>query len=206
MPTRPFLKEPTASNDRGPLFPAGPQLPCSGTGKVPTLRDLDTAEGISPLAFPGRKDAVVKVNSYAHDEDGVTTEDAALVTRTTQKRRVKEADRRRSCGTSTRASVSWAQSDAATALLCWGSVRNACDEVAAQRGLRVIQPVVLSPFPDQNPTAACRGVMHLIAVEENATGHLLHSPGSTAWGLRQRSSNMMDAPSLLKNWPVGCRR
>ncbi len=62
--------------------------------------------------------------------------------------------------------------DATTALLCWGSVRNACDEMAARLGLRVIQPVVLFPFPDQQFSAACHGVKHLIAVEENATGQL----------------------------------
>ena len=61
---------------------------------------------------------------------------------------------------------------ATTALLCWGSVRNACDEVAARLGLRVIQPVVLSPFPEQQFSVACQGVQRLIAVEENATGQL----------------------------------
>ena len=46
----------------------------------------------SPLSRSrGRKDAVVKVNSYAHDEDGITTEDAGLVTLMTEKRRKKEA-------------------------------------------------------------------------------------------------------------------
>ena len=42
--------------------------------------------GISPLAFPGRKDAVIKVNSYMHDEAGITSEEAALVMQMTKKR------------------------------------------------------------------------------------------------------------------------
>ena len=113
----------------------------------------------------------MKVNSYAHDEDGITTEDAGLVTLMTEKRRKKETQLKEEMNRYPCVSVR-GTAGATTALLCWGSVRNACDEVAARLGLRVIQPVVLSPFPDQQFSAACRGVQHLIAVEENATGQL----------------------------------
>jgi 2-oxoglutarate ferredoxin oxidoreductase subunit alpha len=140
-------------------------------GKGTYQRYGDSPEGISPLAFPGRKEAIVKVNSYAHDEDGITTEEAGIVARMADKRRIKgeklSGELLRYPCVNVRGSA-----DAATALLCWGSVRNACNEVAAQLGLRVIQPVVLSPFPDQQFSAACGGVQHLIAVEENATGQL----------------------------------
>ncbi|MFZ1128076.1 2-oxoacid:acceptor oxidoreductase subunit alpha [Methanoregula sp.] len=140
-------------------------------GQEPYRRYRVTPDGISPLAFPGRKDAVVKVNSYAHDEDGITTEDAGLVTLMTEKRRKKEAKLKEEMSRYPCVSVR-GTAGATTALLCWGSVRNACDEVAARLGLRVIQPVVLSPFPDQQFSAACQGVDRLIAVEENATGQL----------------------------------
>lgn len=150
-------------------LPASDPVPWDGEGTYQRYRDLP--EGISPLAFPGRKNAIVKVNSYAHDEDGITTEEAEMVARMADKRRRKEEKlseelRRYPC-VNVRGSA-----DAATALLCWGSVRNACDEVAARLGLRVIQPVVLSPFPKEQFSEACRGVQHLIAVEENATGQL----------------------------------
>jgi 2-oxoglutarate ferredoxin oxidoreductase subunit alpha len=45
-------------------------------------------------------------------------------------------------------------------------------EVADQLDLRVICPVVLSPFPVEQLKQALTGVDHLIAVEENATGQL----------------------------------
>ena len=89
------------------------------------------------------------MNSYAHDEDGITTEDASLVTLMTEKRRKKEAKLKEEMSRYPCVSVR-GRSDASTALLCWGSVRNACDEVAARLGLGVIQPVVLWPFPDQH--------------------------------------------------------
>jgi 2-oxoglutarate ferredoxin oxidoreductase subunit alpha len=38
--------------------------------------------------------------------------------------------------------------------------------------MRVIQPIVLAPFPVVQLQHAVRGVMRLIAVEENATGQL----------------------------------
>ncbi len=37
--------------------------------------------------------------------------------------------------------------NASTALLCWGSTEGVCNEIASLLGLRVIRPVILSPFP-----------------------------------------------------------
>ena len=131
----------------------------------------DAPEGISPLSFPGRKNAIVKVNSYAHDEGGITTEDATLVAKMADKRArkgkaLKEELERLPCV------FAGGKIGAPAALLCWGSVGNACGEVAEELGLRVIRPVVLSPFPDLQFADACAGVKQLIAVEENATGQL----------------------------------
>jgi 2-oxoglutarate ferredoxin oxidoreductase subunit alpha len=165
------LSEGTYSVDYDTLAELSVADPVLWDGQSPYRRYQDTQAGISPLAFPGRKDAVVKVNSYAHDENGITTEDAALVTLMAEKRRRKEAQLKEELIRYPCVTVR-GKAGATTALLCWGSVRNACDEVAARLGLRVIQPVVLSPFPDQQFTDACRGADRLIAVEENATGQL----------------------------------
>jgi 2-oxoglutarate ferredoxin oxidoreductase subunit alpha len=62
--------------------------------------------------------------------------------------------------------------DHETAIACWGSTQGVCLEVADELGLRVIQPVLLSPFPKLQFADAMRGIRHLIAVEENATGQL----------------------------------
>jgi 2-oxoglutarate ferredoxin oxidoreductase subunit alpha len=150
-------------------LPAPDPVLWDGNGSYRRYRDIPS--GVSPLAFPGRKDAIVKVNSYAHDEDGITTEDAKLVTQMTEKRRKKE--RKLNEELSLYPCVNIRGSPGATAaLLCWGSVRNACDEVAVRLGLQVIQPVVLSPFPELQFSVACQGMKRLIAVEENATGQL----------------------------------
>ncbi len=165
------LSEGTYSLDINQIGDLPAPDPILWDGDGPYQRYRDTPSGVSPLAFPGGKDAIVKVNSYAHDESGITTEEAQLVTQMTEKRRKKEAKLRDELNLYPCVNIR-GSTGATTALLCWGSVRNACDEVAARLGLRVIQPVVLSPFPEQQFSVACKGIQHLIAVEENATGQL----------------------------------
>jgi 2-oxoglutarate ferredoxin oxidoreductase subunit alpha len=141
------------------------------SGTVPYLRYADTPSGISPLAFPGMKDAVIKVNSYAHDEAGITIEDADRVVQMTKKRLRKEERLTEEMQGYPGVNVAGTP-DASTALLCWGSTKGVCNEVASILGLRVVQPIVLSPFPLVQLQHAVRGVKRLIAVEENATGQL----------------------------------
>ncbi|MCK9581039.1 MAG: 2-oxoacid:acceptor oxidoreductase subunit alpha [Methanoregula sp.] len=135
------------------------------------LRYADTPSGIPPLAFAGSPGAIVKVNSYAHDESGITTEDAAVVVRMVQKRMRKGQVLVTEIARYTVVDVSGIR-DAATAILCWGSTRGVCEEAATSLGLRVVRPVVLTPFPLQQLKTALAGVTRLIAVEESSTAQL----------------------------------
>lgn len=140
-------------------------------GTVPYLRYAGAPDGVSPLAFPGTKDAVIKANSYAHDEAGVTTEDAAIVGQMAKKRLLKGEMLAVEMKGYPNVSIS-GTTDAVTALFCWGSTRGVCNEIAGLLGLRVIRPLVLSPFPAEELKKAMTGVTTLIAVEENATAQL----------------------------------
>jgi 2-oxoglutarate/2-oxoacid ferredoxin oxidoreductase subunit alpha len=165
------LSEGTFSLDPAelPKLPAGD--PVYWDKKSPYLRYADTGSGVSPLAFPGTSGAVVKVNSYAHDESGITTEEAGVVTLMTRKRMRKAsflAEAMETYGTVT----ADGPATTGTAFVCWGSVQGACREVARELGLRLIRPVVLSPFPKLQMNRSLEGVRRLIAVEENATGQL----------------------------------
>jgi len=141
------------------------------SGAVPYLRYSDVPAGISPLAFPGRKDAVIKVNSYAHDEAGITTEAASIVEQMTKKRLLKGKGLSDEMQAYPCVNI-FGNLDASTALLCWGSTKGVCNEIASLLGLRVIQPVVLAPFPLAMVKKASTGVSRLIAIEENATAQL----------------------------------
>ncbi|HVP97098.1 2-oxoacid:acceptor oxidoreductase subunit alpha [Methanoregula sp.] len=193
------LSEGTYSVDNNQLRELPSAAPVLWDGEGTYRRYLNTADGISPLAFPSRKDSIVKVNSYAHDEDGITTEDAGFVTGMAEKRKRKETHLREDLKRYPCVNVRGSPG-AATALLCWGSVRNACDEVAGQLGLRVIQPVVLSPFPKEQFSDACRGIDRLIAVEENATGQLaalVHEQGVTTQATLLRYDGRPFTPAEL---------
>jgi 2-oxoglutarate ferredoxin oxidoreductase subunit alpha len=140
-------------------------------GTVPYLRYADVPSGISPLAFPGMKDAVIKVNSYAHDEAGITSEEAGVVEQMTRKR-LRKWERLTAEMQGYPGVTLSGNPEASTALLCWGSTKGVCNEIASLLGLRVIQPIILSPFPAVQLKDAITGVTKLIAVEENATAQL----------------------------------
>jgi len=131
-----------------------------------------TQNGVSPLAFAPDKDAIIKVNSYEHDEAGITTEDALMSKAMCDKRLGKECHLAQELEGYETVRV-YGRRDAETAILCWGSNKGVCTEFAESQGLRVIQPVVLSPFPVNRFRQALQGVKKLVAVESNATGQLI---------------------------------
>lgn len=134
----------------------------SGTGVPP---------GVSPLAFPPLPGEVVKVDSYEHDELGITTEDNTETVLMEEKRARKWRGLEEDIGRLEAVKVRGID-DAATALLCWGSNGSVCREAADELGLRMIQPLVLSPFPTEQFERALEGVERLICVENNVTGQL----------------------------------
>ncbi len=134
-------------------------------------RFLNTENGISPLAFYGEKNATIKINSYEHDEYGITIEDADTTMMMQNKRLgrenflLKELENYETVKT-------YGDEKSSTAILCWGSNKGVCVEVAKTLGLKVIQPIVLSPFPQEEFKKATQNVKNLISVENNATGQL----------------------------------
>lgn len=139
--------------------------------KCPYKRYQFNENGISPLAFAPQKDAVIKVNSYEHDEAGITTEDPKLTTMMNDKRLGKEKYLAQELE-GFECVKAYGNKDSQTALLCWGSNKGVCVEVAQNLGLKVIQPLVLSPFPVKQFQEVIKGVKKIISVENNATGQL----------------------------------
>jgi 2-oxoglutarate ferredoxin oxidoreductase subunit alpha len=134
-------------------------------------RYLNTENGVSPLAFAPDKEAIIKVNSYEHDESGITTENPELTKLMQEKLLRKEkflAQELEELATV----KTYGDKGSKSALLCWGSNKGVCIEVAERLGLKVIQPVVLNPFPIKQFKEALIGVEKIICVESNATGQL----------------------------------
>jgi 2-oxoglutarate ferredoxin oxidoreductase subunit alpha len=113
----------------------------------------------------------VKANSYGHDEDGITTEEPGMVTRMQEKLLRKGEGLARDLEGMPTVTVA-GSTGAGDALLTWGSTAGACREAGDALGLRVVQPVVLNPFPGTRVREALQGARRIIVVEENATGQL----------------------------------
>lgn len=135
------------------------------------LRYQDTQNGISPLAFPGQKRKVVKVTGYEHDEKGIAVEDADLVKKMQEKRIRKFEQMRKAVGKMSAVNV-YGNKKSKTALIVWGSVKGVAAEVAEEKGLRLVQPVFLQPFPEKQMKKALEGVEKIIVAENNASGQL----------------------------------
>ena len=161
------------------IFPltegAFPPLPERDVQEVPAdgpyQRYRITASGISPLRHPPVPGSAVKANSYVHDEAGITTEQADLTVLMTEKRLRKEETLRKET-LALDPVITSGRAGAPATLLCWGSTLPVCREVAGILGFRVVQPVVLAPFPGKQLEAALAGAGKVITVEENALGQL----------------------------------
>jgi 2-oxoglutarate ferredoxin oxidoreductase subunit alpha len=163
------LGEHPASADIDPDFslPSPSTVPAQGIYR----RYCNTPNGVSPLRSPPVAGGVVKVNSYTHDEDGITVEDAdqaaSAYVKLIRKGAALEAEME-GYGCVHVDGVD----DAPVALICFGSTAGVCCEVGERLSLRVIRPVVLEPFPLAQFDQALSGVEKMIIVEENATGQL----------------------------------
>jgi len=140
-------------------------------GSTPYQRYAITESGVSPLAFPSARGAVVKVNGYAHDESGITTEEAGMVTRMQDKILRKGEGLARDLEAMPTVTVAGSKA-AGDTLLTWGSTAGVCRELGDALGLRVVQPVVLNPFPAVKVREALGGSRRIVTVEQNATGQL----------------------------------
>ena len=130
--------------------------------------------GVSPLAYPPQEGQVIKADSYVHDAAGITTEDAQITKEMSEKRMLKAQSLAGELEGYETVKV-FGESNGKTCLLCWGSNKGVCREAAksqANRGMRVVQVLVLWPFPEQRLKEALRGVERIFAVECNATGQL----------------------------------
>ncbi|MDD1672225.1 MAG: 2-oxoacid:acceptor oxidoreductase subunit alpha [Methanomicrobiales archaeon] len=143
----------------------------AGEVEHPYLRYAMTASGISSLKFPPYKGEVIRVNSHVHDEDGITTEDPQVTRAMADKRAKKLQGLQEEIEKMEPVQVLGIR-DASTAILCWGSNKGICAEIGRRLGLRVVQPVVLWPFPESCFARAMEGVERWIGVETNETGQL----------------------------------
>ncbi|MBU2598849.1 MAG: 2-oxoacid:acceptor oxidoreductase subunit alpha [Actinobacteria bacterium] len=134
-------------------------------------RYLNTENGLSPLAYVPDKKAIIKVNSYEHDEYGLTTEEPQKIKLMSEKRMRKEKYLNQEIQNYEPIKV-FGDKNSSTILLCWGSNKGVCSELGEKFGLKVVQPVIISPFQLSSFQEALKGAKKIISVENNVTGQL----------------------------------
>ena len=148
-----------------------PAAPAPDIPLDPYLRYRITGDGVSPMLPAGTPGAVVKVNSYEHDEAGITTEEPDVTTAMQEKRMRKGAALANALAEFETVAVYGGES-ARVGVVSWGSTVGAVREAAAELPVRVVQPVVLEPFPAEAFRKAVAGLDRIVVVEENMTGQL----------------------------------
>lgn len=134
-------------------------------------RYLNTNDGVSPLAFPGNISAVVKANSNEYDEFGLTIQDPEGVKKMQKKRMRKKEALIRELSKYEQVKI-YGNKESKTVLFCWGSTKGACIEAAENLDIKVVQPLVMEPFPAEEIKSAIFGAKKVIDVELNAGGQL----------------------------------
>ncbi len=131
----------------------------------------DKKDGISPLAFPGDPNAVVKVNSVEHNYTGFTTKDPDMLERMQKKRLRKRKGLAEELSKYEQVKV-YGNKDSKIVAICWGSTKGACMEAAEELDIKMVQPLVIEPFPLDPFKKALSNAEKIINVEANATSQM----------------------------------
>jgi 2-oxoglutarate ferredoxin oxidoreductase subunit alpha len=129
-----------------------------------------TEDGISPLAFPGQKDVIIKANSYEHDEFGITIESEEV--EKMQEKRLRKYRKMAEEVESLPAIKVYGNEKSEVAIISWGISKGAAMEAAENLGIKLIQPIIIEPFPEKQMRKALEGVKKIFSVELNTSGQM----------------------------------
>ncbi len=132
-----------------------------------------TEDGISPMAFPGTPNTVVKVTSYEHDEAGITVDEAGPTSAMLNKRFAKSETLNKSLIHHETVKI-YGDHSSENVVLFWGSTKGPVLEAARYltKPVKFVQVVWMEPFDTKKVTAALSGTKKIIDVECNHNGQL----------------------------------
>ncbi len=129
-----------------------------------------TKDGISPIAFPGMKNTVVKSSSYEHDEFGITTEEPKQIKAMQEKRMRKIKLMEKEIEKLESVKV---YGKGKKVIVTWGSSIGAVLETAKYlKNVKIVQILYMLPFPKKSVEKHLKGAKKIVCVEANATGQL----------------------------------
>jgi len=144
----------------------------------PYKRFLITSDGVSPRAFPGTENAIVRVTTGEHTEEGYGTDNPQQVIKMFNKRMRKLEEMRKEVEAREDAVKTFIAGNPTATIITWGSVKGPALE--AQKtlqmkgyGTALLQIVFLEPFPKNKVSEILRKLPRpYILAENNATGQL----------------------------------
>lgn len=166
------VSESTFSFDPALLDKIKPEPPLLWKGKEDYKRYKITEEGISALGFPGEKGVVVKGTSYEHDEFGITVEENEEKIKAMQDKRLRKFKKMKEEIEKLEAVKIYGNKNSDKAIIVWGSTKGPAKEVAEKLDIKMIQPIVIQPWPERQMKEALKGVKKLIVIETNALGQM----------------------------------
>lgn len=140
-------------------------------GRGQYLRYAFARDGVSPMALPGTKNANVKVTSYEHDQQGLSVESADEIIAMANKRHAKLSHLVKEKMPNIKV---YGQSRSKRAVIFWGSTKGAVLEASKylKKEARLIQVLLIEPFPTKDFLKSLKGVEKIIIVEANMTSQL----------------------------------
>jgi 2-oxoglutarate ferredoxin oxidoreductase subunit alpha len=132
-----------------------------------------TADGISPMAFPGTPNTVVKVTSYEHDEAGITIDELEPTKAMLNKRFAKAETLNKSLDHQETVKV-YGDKSSKNVVIFWGSTKGPVLESACyiKKPVKFVQIVWLEPFDVKKVEKELKGAKNIIDVECNRNGQL----------------------------------
>ena len=132
-----------------------------------------TENGISPLAFPGTPNTVVKITSYEHDASGITVDEPAATEAMLGKRFAKSETLKKSLDKYETLKV-YGDASSKNVIVFWGSTKGPVLEAMRyiKSPVKLIQVVWLEPFDNIKVAEELSGAEKIIDIECNHDGQL----------------------------------
>ncbi len=132
-----------------------------------------TEDGVSEMAFPGMKNAIVKATSYEHNEEGISTEDQKMVKAMGDKRFSKLKQLKKDFSKYDTVKI-YGDLKSKNVVVFWGSTKGAVLEAAKylKKQLKFLQILWMSPFDTERVVENLKDAKKIIIIENNRTGQL----------------------------------
>ena len=166
------ISESTFCFDKSLVEKVKNEKPLLWDGSGEYKRYKNTKDGISPLAYPGQKNVISKATSYEHDEFGITIEEEEDVIKEMQDKKLRKFKKMREEVDNIEAVKVYGNKNSKTAIIAWGSTKGPAKEAAEKLDIKMIQPIIIQPFPEKQMKEALLGVEKIISIETNALGQM----------------------------------